>query len=435
MELESINYLLKSLRDPMGTPCCAKVLYLGSGMLTPHEPDLMARDELACDRSEQEQVSLKHKLSTCRCDLHDPAVARLHLGDTPVPPPNNPSPTDLDNALTLMCTILSDLEGLSTLHVGKFRKVRKNATADKQPWPNSEDEVLQSSNGAKGTVGSLLRWAAALPNGYAIFMAIGAIARFWEPFAREILRTPRTFSLATDNMQIALDRYDADMPPYAFSKKFYLPLVSCGQAFFLKLGSVSKQMMMITFKIQPILRAPGPSAEGIRTWFDQMQLTMEEASSIVAKDRGIPDVNFSKGAGSYLLRQLISPQPKPMHLECMEALGVKTMACDGCGIVRYCSRECQTPAWRASNLPHKGLCKAIQSLRTVLQLNKTEWAKWMVQTMDKDELTPARREPLFEMLCRSKKVSAELTLSIENGASALKEAKRAQLDELERNRQ
>ncbi|KAJ7765834.1 hypothetical protein DFH07DRAFT_769986 [Mycena maculata] len=357
MELESISYLLKSLRDPMGTPCCAKVLYLGSGMLTPYEPDLMAKDELACDRSEQD---------TCRCDLHNPAVAHLHLGDTLVP-----SPPDLDNALTLMCTILS--EGLSTLHVGKFRKVWKNTTADKQPWPNSEDEVLQSSNSAKGPVDNLLRWAAALPNGYAIFMVIGAIARFWEPFAREILRTPRTFSLATDNMQIALDCYDANMPPSAFSKKFYLPLVSCA-------------------------RQPKASKYGLTRcsspWRKQVRSLRRTGAA------GIPDVNFSKGAGSHLLRQLIYLRNlnQCMNLECTEALGIKTMALsDSC------------------------------------VLNKTEWAKWMVQTMDKDELTPARREPLFETLCRSKKVGAELTLSIENGASALKEAKRAQLDELERN--
>jgi hypothetical protein len=82
------------------------------------------------------------------------------------------------------------------------------------------------------------------------------------------------------------------------------------------------------------------------------------------------------------------------------------------------------------HLPHKPLCNAIHSLRTLLQLNKiTDWESWMLRTID-TKVAPGRQARHFLELCSSKSLDLEHSQTITNGLLALKEAKRAQLDKL-----
>ncbi|KAJ7676458.1 hypothetical protein B0H17DRAFT_1080077 [Mycena rosella] len=76
---------------------------------------------------------------------------------------------------------------------------------------------------------------------------------------------------------------------------------------------------------------------------------------------------------------------KCMHLMCTRPIAVKTAVCVKCGIVHYCSAQCQRPAWRAPELPHKPLCDVIHTLRAVLQLeDSAEWDSWVIRTKATD---------------------------------------------------
>ncbi|KAJ7681144.1 hypothetical protein B0H17DRAFT_1206081 [Mycena rosella] len=86
-------------------------------MLTTLEPDEMTKDPrqtpviraimhfLTTDRSEEERKALQEKLSTCRCKLRDPAVARLHLGVAR--PDDEVIPPDFNAALSALTSIIS----------------------------------------------------------------------------------------------------------------------------------------------------------------------------------------------------------------------------------------------------------------------------------------------------------------------------------------
>jgi hypothetical protein len=285
-------------------------------MLTTHDVDIMAKDArqtpilrgimyfLTCHHSEQEFQALRWKLTTCRCNFGDPVIARLHLGDPGASGPNQgrdniPSP-NIDTALASLCAVIA--QALQPLPVGKLRKALRNARADAQPWPNNQEDIISSPEGIKGTIAALLRWAIAPPSGYGVFLVLGGLARFWDPYAREILRTPRALSLATDHIRFALDHYDArtaaDDPVVA--NNFHLPLLACADEFLLKLvvrdmqatytamGPVMEQMMHIALEMQPILRAMSPSVP--HPWFDQMELTMKEANMIRVKDSALPSL-------------------------------------------------------------------------------------------------------------------------------------------------
>jgi hypothetical protein len=145
---------------------------------------------VTCHHSEQELKALKWKLTTCSCNFGDPVIARLHLGDPEASGPNQgrdniPSP-NIDTALASLCAVIA--QALQPLPVGNFRKALRNARADAQPWPNNQEDIISSPEGTKGTIAALLRWASAPPSGYGVFLVLGGLARFWDPYGRSYVR-------------------------------------------------------------------------------------------------------------------------------------------------------------------------------------------------------------------------------------------------------
>ncbi|KAJ6475980.1 hypothetical protein C8R47DRAFT_662505 [Mycena vitilis] len=254
------------------------------------------------------------------------------------------------------------------------------------------------------------------------------------------------------------------------------------------MGSASVQMMQITADIRPILNALSPPVP--HPWFDQMEFTMKEATMIRVKDTAIQSLLLPafflacficflalllSGKTTMLARIVLIPMAlisggllipallsllsvffsyswlrgsaprnaylrlvhlrnlnQCMNLKCLVPLGGKTAVCVQCGIVRYCGQQCQRPAWRADHLPHKALCDTIHALRVALELEKAEdWERWVLHAIAKDTESPTHRAPRFHVLCKEKRVQDELVLGAMHGLSALVEAKRAQLEELE----
>ncbi|KAJ7686821.1 hypothetical protein B0H17DRAFT_1071210 [Mycena rosella] len=428
IELGVLRALRTALRDPMNPDsCCSLAIHAGTTMLSRTEPDLMAKDPrqsqilravmyfLTCPRSEQERNALKKKLNTCHCKFVDPAVVYMHIGNNPTyDDPNKVVPIDFDTLLAALCLIIQD--GLGTLP--------KNTVPDQQPWPNSEQEIMP--NGATGTVHSLLQWATDPSSGHGAF---------------GVFRTPLSFSLATDHLQFAVDHFDARAGYPVLAKTFLLPLLACADGFFFTmwirdmdatrkaLRPIFPKMADVTIKIAPILPAVEPTMGlgHVKDWFERMKILVWE-SRFTMVPCSAPDADFHMFNRLLYVRNL----NQCMHLECKKALGIKTTVCVQCGIVRYCSTECQRPAWRAPHLPHKPLCQAIHSLRAVLELkDMDEWDSWMLRTID-TKVASGRQARHFGDLCASKEVDLELTKKIAEGVFALTEGKRAQLDELEK---
>ncbi|KAJ7467533.1 hypothetical protein FB451DRAFT_1482765 [Mycena latifolia] len=420
--------LQSSLRDPMNTnSLCAQAIQTAaaSDLMTLDRPDVMAKDPhqtpilraimhfLTCHRSEQEQVALIQKLATCCCNFRDPAVALLHQN----------TPPNLHALVTFLCPFL--IGSLGDLPLGKFRKAGKNAESDAEPWPNNQSDVIANPGGAKATVSALLTWVASPADGcHPVFSLLGEMARFWEPFARELFRTPLAFSLATNYLQFIVDRYDPRAEYLVTMEHFSLPLLMCADGFFftlsvrdpkatlIALDPVFDQMARITVKIRPMLKA------------DLIRNNQSPLPSRSPRDGPTFAVMFSQIVYIRNLNQC-------MHLDCPKPLGVKISVCTRCGIVCYCDAQCQRPAWRAPSFPHKRVCDMLHSLRVALQLEKiADWESWVIRAKD-TVIAPGRQTVDFDTLCKAKQVNQELSVLICDEVFGLTDAKRAQLDKKE----
>ena len=72
----------------------------------------------------------------------------------------------------------------------------------------------------------------------------------------------------------------------------------------------------------------------------------------------------------YLIRQnfstsakMSSPSDEIIHAQCdwKECSEPSTNRCGGCGVARYCSKECQLKDWKCAVNPHKAMCKILKS--------------------------------------------------------------------------
>ncbi|KAJ7628155.1 hypothetical protein DFH06DRAFT_1226406 [Mycena polygramma] len=446
-EIVILAALRDSLRDPTNPKsCCALGIQTATTMLTTNAPEEMAKDGrqtqilraivhfLTHPRSDEELRNIKAHLNQCHCDMRNSAIARLHHGAT--------TPPNLDSTLFSLCTVLTEV--LTPLPVGTFRKIRRNTIADAQPWPNSPADMGLTSAGAAATLTAMLDWATTPPNGYPIFLALGSMARFWEPFAREVFRSERAFVLATNQIQYALDHYDPDAEYLAHMKTFQVPVMVCAEGFFFTLLARDAQAMVpalepvvdhmkrIAVRILPILRGIGASVGRSVTWFDKMS-RLNPSPENYPNNSAVPASAFTASNYPVMFGQLVHIRNtnQCMNLACERPLGIKTAVCNQCGVVRYCNANCQRPAWRAASIPHKPLCTAIHSLRTVLQLqDAAEWESWTLRTND-TVVKPHRQTGDFDRLCHARGVNPELTLRIWSYMNELTEAKLRRLDEME----
>ncbi|KAJ7748103.1 hypothetical protein B0H16DRAFT_1725718 [Mycena metata] len=444
--------LRASLRDPMSNnSLCALAIEAAatSDLLTERRPDIMSKDAnevqvlraimyfLTCPRSDQELRALMQKLDTCRCNLRDPRIALLHHQ-------NDTLSSDTIRTVTELCQLLSPL--LNTLPSGMFHKTRKNKAPDAQPWPSSQNDIIPTPGGAKATVAALLAWAT-VPSAksFAVFPLLGSLARFWEPLARELFRTPQAFSLATDHLQWVLDHYNPRDEDIVKGQNFVLPVLMCTDGFFFPLVAkdpqatlkaldpVFDQMVQITVKIRPILKAIGPIARGADPWFNRMESLIRSARKPHPLDFN-PRLGptFAVVFGEVLYIRNIN---QCMHLGCPNPLGRKLSACKRCGVMSYCDVKCQRPAWRAPIFPHKTVCDLLHALRKALNLeNDAEWDSWVIRPKD-TVVAPNREISDFNEMCKAKHVSEELSVLIGDEVFGLTAAKRAQLDEQEEKEQ
>jgi hypothetical protein len=110
-----------------------------------------------------------------------------------------------------------------------------------------------------------VQWAANVPGGHSVFSLIGALARFWEPFAVQLFQSLAVFGLATQHLRYEFDSYNPHASSPEQMKDFISPMIACAQGLFFVvmevdmgaavalLVTIYEDMYAIAVPIEPIL--------------------------------------------------------------------------------------------------------------------------------------------------------------------------------------
>ncbi|KAJ7838265.1 hypothetical protein B0H13DRAFT_2419882 [Mycena leptocephala] len=383
---------------------------------------------LSAIRSDEEHAAMREHLLVCHCK---PAIRVFHR------PVCRPHAEVLELVLFEICLTIS--EYFHRLGPAKFRKRKSNVSPEAQPWPGSITDIIPSPGAEHDVLVALVQWACLVPGGHSVFALIGALARFWEPFASLLFLAPGVFFLATKHMQHALGAHDPNAEAAVQLNSFVSPIVACAQGLFHTLldmdmlamtnitGNIYNEMHALAVRIEPILATPAMRAricDDCRRYFDfvrSMRAVMEPDGTRIKRDEAKivremePSTHY---IGAFMQMLEIRNRNQCLHIECMEPVLGRAAICSRCGIVRFCTRECLAAAWAAPHLPHKTLCKAIQRLRVATLL--TEDAAWN-RTVRDGEL---HRSPVkFAEACMTGSVDPRIAEAVWQGITFLTQEK------------
>ncbi|KAJ7275860.1 hypothetical protein C8J57DRAFT_1311864 [Mycena rebaudengoi] len=411
-----VGLLSRSLSDPNDpAACCLAAISLaldilvGGGGIDPADQGLILRGImkfLTRPQSEAEHALLRKHLLTCSCDLTDRTARSLHNQST------DTSAQTFDRAIHQFSSHL--VLALGRRNAGQFQSRKKNLRPPDQPWPLDPADLYSSADGCRGMLHSLLRWCASTAEGYSIFMLVGELAKFYDPFAREVFRHPYTFALATRHLQTAVDIYDAgtffiSLPEYLGRSLMGYKVLIAGCSFtdspktMATLSRIRGPINKLASRMYPVLnRATQPEDFRLFTM-------LRGIGAPVARE--IPDIQAGRQYEVVLdSMNALRGRNFCMHVTCMDITTTQTTLCTRCGTIRYCNATCQRAAWRTGSVPHKALCDLVNRLRTQLELkDPDEWRKWVDGV-----IRPPSEEFPFTTLCHAKGVSQDLILGIYN---------------------
>ncbi|KAJ6466119.1 hypothetical protein C8R47DRAFT_1153944 [Mycena vitilis] len=379
------------------------------------------------NRSDEEHTAIRERLETCHCK---PAIRIFHR------PVCRPHTEVLEMVLFIICTTI--MQYFLRLGPGKFRKPKANVAPEAQPWPSSITDIIPYPGAEHAVLCALVQWASTIPGGHSVFALIGALARFWDPFAAILFQCPGVFLLATRHMRRALDVYDPRAPQAVLMHDFISPILACAQGLFLELSQVEAtaiikitaglypEMAAIAGRIDPILLSlRGQIEDDCRRWFhmvrDMSKLVAPDGTFIERSDAEVmlnmtPQSHF---IGAFDRMVEIRNRNQCQHIECMTPVLGRSSVCSRCGIVRFCTRQCLESAWAAPTLPHKTLCKHIQRLRAAAHL--CDEAVWTNLVRDDNVF---HRSPLkFLKACDAGGVDPQLAQAVWTGITRLAKEK------------
>ncbi|KAJ7152033.1 hypothetical protein C8R46DRAFT_1042909 [Mycena filopes] len=287
--------------------------------------------------------------------------------------------------------------GLNHLAAGKFRKRKKGTTtpSERRPWPGGVHDILPGGATPAEVLDTLLRWAVAPGHGYSAFSLICTLANFWEPFSAEVVNRPDVFILATQHLQHTADIYPGTALAGSWAclplKSATDPFVHCSRSrsTFSHLAQLITpllgQLDAIGERLAPILESM-PDSEA-RRWFTNVRHMIDPPVSRNVKE---PE-GIGIASGLILIEGDTEPLPatqeiylrtfmaiwearnrnRCLRIGCKTPMVRRSAVCARCGVVRYCSRECQRTAWKDPDHPvhpHKLLCDNICKLRTALKM-------------------------------------------------------------------
>ncbi|KAF7366075.1 MYND-type domain-containing protein [Mycena venus] len=423
MDPRSLRLFLATLNDPTDPQalCCIALLHLvdmfgqviKSVQKKDIQPSLIFRatmrfftllnptESLAC---------VKKNISTCRCNLADPLLQRLHSAFS------GPAPAryaDLISALALQLTA-----GLGDLQCGRFHKKMKVRDTESQPWPISESDLLGRCHTCRDTLAVLLLWAEDIHSGVGTFNIIAELLRLWPPFRTEFAANPRALRLATDHLKFAFTRYD--VLPNIDDFGFFYPISAIARLF-VGIATI-RPLPLVCDILKPLLAELYPLSirlQGMAPQLAQYTPHLEAFHYLlgvtIASRMGVQRPLSGDGLHMTALASMVAirtnrTNPKCMNIGCSAPPGSKTSQCARCTVVRYCGSECQRNAWRDPVLPHKRLCDAIHSLRCALQLEgAAEWSDWLLDDFKSSDSSMELKLARFADLCRSKNLNPGLS--------------------------
>ncbi|KAJ7474083.1 hypothetical protein FB451DRAFT_1558325 [Mycena latifolia] len=303
-----------------------------------------------CDAASEEQhVSLRQRLLICRCNLHDPHILELHRHLR-----EKSAEKCLD--LTLLCLCGHISSALADLTTGKLRKPKGNVRPESQPWPSTVADILPNDQSVSEVLDALLRWAVEPGHGQAVFSLISALARFWEPFIVQLLRTPAAFSLAMQHLQHAADTFPGG--PVVRTDVWAMNVNTCALFFNMTYRFASRDVMPI---VLPLL--------------DQMNAIGARMEPILDSVEGLDEPRY----WFKHVRRLSSPNLDPKTLTSgniiVEGFGEEPL--DPCQEIYFSvfTTIWEKAAWKDEPIvPHKPLCGHICELRAGLEMtDATAW--------------------------------------------------------------
>ncbi|KAJ7478254.1 hypothetical protein FB451DRAFT_1556999 [Mycena latifolia] len=384
---------------------------------------------LSSPRSDGEHAALRERLTRVDCKQ------RSRFRHAPV---SRPPAEVLELVLMDMCAAISDY--LLQLGADKLRKEKPTASQDDQPWPSRVSDVIPTPGGELELLTALVQWAAKVPGGHSLFLVIGALARFWEPFTQEVLRVPSVFALATQHLQHALDAYKAgiDLAAQMYAS-FISPIISIAQGLFFAiletdmaatiglLPPIYESMYTIALEIEPILLGMKFTVglDDCRRWFHFVRrlrkaINPDGTFITAAQVDQLPPETDRRTSFAVAFHRMVEVRNRNqcLNIACTSKIVARSSICSRCGIVRYCSPECLKAAWAAEELPHKSLCTAIKALRTVTGL--LDNTAWNATVRD----TSMHRSPeTFALLCAARNADEDVAEAVFQGISYLTFAK------------
>ncbi|KAJ7635557.1 hypothetical protein DFH06DRAFT_1336579 [Mycena polygramma] len=380
---------------------------------------------LSTRRSEEELKALRTTLVTCNCK---PELRATHR------PVFRPMDEVLESALFNICSTMVDY--FVRIGAGKFLKVKPNTPDDARPWPSSVTDVIPAAGGERDVLLGLMQWATPIPGGHSVFALIGALARYWEPFALQVFDDRNLFSLATEHLRHALNAYRPALGTYEQMNVFVTPVIAIAQCLFHTLYEVGmrvtvsllppiyEEMHAIAVEIEPILFSlrSEMDVDSSRRWFRivrSIRSVIAEGQWIQSTSTNPPQMKRRTKFGAAFHQMVeIRNRNQCLHVKCTTKITQRSSVCSRCGIVRYCGQLCLAAAWDASTLPHKTLCKKITRLRATIGLaNEQDWTRTVRDSI-------VHRSPLnFALLCERKGADPEVADAIWREITCLTDAR------------
>ncbi|KAJ7104636.1 hypothetical protein C8R44DRAFT_887088 [Mycena epipterygia] len=287
----------------------------------------------------------------------------------------------------------------------RFRKLRENARAETQPWPTCATDIIPTPGGEHDVLVAIIQWVTNIPAGHSVFALIGALARFWEPFAMLLFRTPGIFLLATRHLQAALAAYDPLSPLALRRIVFNSPLSHMITPFY-------EEMYTLSVAMDPLLEGD-VMMDHSRRWFGaiiSMRPGLGPDGMTIPRPPRSPQFDREMHFIAVFETMVeVRNRNQCLHIECTaETRDRRPSVCARCGLIRYCSRECLAVAWAAPQCSHKSLCKNIQRLRAAtLLVDDKAWNKVVHDGPDR------HRSPRpFVDLCRALAVDSRVAEEI-----------------------
>ncbi|KAJ6603628.1 hypothetical protein DFH09DRAFT_1124738 [Mycena vulgaris] len=305
----------------------------------------------------------------------DTFMDRMVMCGCGAPPASMPAIITLDLLLTHLCLFMH--EHLIHLTQAKFRTVRPGRPAERQPWPNSLADIGLDGRTPHQAVTLLLRWAERPPVGHAIFMILAGLARFWNPYAVEVLNNRALVGWLRDHLYSSVrfyihprpnGRWDLFERPIITSMGFINELSVLDVEWAARYPHIEQGLYDLAVPLVPLLIERGDGMRFALRWFSRVLDARRLHLPGVLPQPVITltyDTDYWHARYQMTIMRTIH---QCMHLSCPSDLtgAAVTTFCVRCCVVRYCSPSCQRAAWRAERLPHADVCDKIHDIRVKL---------------------------------------------------------------------